>query len=57
MEERQHIAILEYFEKFPDPRQQGKVLYPLAEIILTALCAVICGADSFVEIEEFGEAK
>jgi hypothetical protein len=35
MEERQFIAIIEYFENMPDPRQQGKVLYPLSEMILT----------------------
>ena len=57
MPERQTIAIIEHFEDMPDPRQQGKVLFPLAEIILTSLCAVICGAESYVEIEEFGEAK
>jgi len=57
MEERQHIAIIEHFEDMPDPRQQGKVLYPLSEIILTSLCAIICGAESYVEIEEFGNAK
>jgi predicted transposase YbfD/YdcC len=57
MAERLSIAIIEHFEDMPDPRQQAKVLYPLSEIILTTLCAVICGADSFVEIEEFGNAK
>jgi hypothetical protein len=57
MTERQTIAIIEHLEDMPDPRQQGKVLYPLAEIILTSLCAVICGAESYVEIEELGEAK
>jgi predicted transposase YbfD/YdcC len=51
------IAIIDYFEDLPDPRQQAKVLYPLSEIILTTLCAIICGADSYVEIEEFGNAK
>ena len=55
--ERQTIAIIEYFEDMPDTRQKGKILYPLAEIILTSLCAIICGAESYVEIEEFGEAK
>ena len=57
MKEPQFIAILDYFEDMPDPRQKGKVLYPLNEIILTSLCAIICGAESYVEIEEFGEAK
>ena len=57
MVEHQTIAIIEHFEDMPDPRQQGKVLYPLTEIILTSLCAIICGAESYVEIEEFGHAK
>ena len=57
MTECQTISIIDYFNDMPDPRQQGKVLYPLAEIILTSLCAIICGADSYVEIEEFGKTK
>jgi predicted transposase YbfD/YdcC len=57
MAERPIISILEHFDDMPDSRQKGKVLYPLSEIILTSLCAIICGADSYVEIEEFGKAK
>jgi predicted transposase YbfD/YdcC len=57
MSERISVAILDHFQDLPDPRQQGKVLYPLAEIILTALCAILCGADCYVEIAEFGKAK
>lgn len=51
------ISILKFFAQLNDPRQTAKVLYPLPEIILVALCAAICGADSFVEMEEFGNAK
>lgn len=51
------ISILKFFTELNDPRQTAKVLYPLPEIILVALCAAICGADSFVEMEEFGNAK
>ena len=57
MEIRSSIAALDFFAELSDPRQPGKVIYPLREIILTALCAAICGADSFVEFEEFGKAK
>ncbi|MDR1243360.1 MAG: transposase family protein [Deltaproteobacteria bacterium] len=57
MAERLTISIIEHFGDMPDPRQQAKVLYPLSEIILLTLCAIICGADSYVEIEEFGNAK
>lgn len=57
MEDMHPVAALEIFEKLPDPRQQGKILYPLKEIILVALCAAICGADSYVEIAHFGKTK
>lgn len=51
------FSILEFFGELTDPRQMGKVIYPLQEIILVALCAAICGADSFVEMAAFGVAK
>ena len=56
MSKHKIIAIIDLCEDLEDTRQQAKVLYPLREIILAALCAVICGADSFVEMAEFGEA-
>jgi predicted transposase YbfD/YdcC len=50
-------SLVEYFEQLPDSRQQGKTLYPLTEIILTSVCAVLAGANSYVEIAHFGEIK
>ena len=41
----------------PDPRQQAKVLYPLDEILLLSLCAVVSGGESVVDIVEYGEEK
>lgn len=57
MSQNPSIAALDIFGELKDPRQQGKVKYPLDEIILVALCASICGADTFIEFVEFGEAK
>lgn len=57
MEDMASVAALDFFENLQDPRQQGKVIYPLNEIILVALCAIICGADSYVEIAQFGKTK
>lgn len=57
MTQKNTVSALEIFSELKDPRQQGKVKYPLNEIILVALCASICGADSFIEFVEFGEAK
>jgi predicted transposase YbfD/YdcC len=51
------VVFLKHFNDLPDPRQHGKVMYPLDEILLLALLAVLAGADSFVEIARFGCQK
>ncbi len=40
-----------------DPRQQAQVRYPLGEILLLSLFSVICGCESFVDINRYGLAK
>jgi predicted transposase YbfD/YdcC len=50
-------VFLDYFKPLPDPRQYGKVRYPLDEVLLLCLLAVLGGADSFVDIARFGERK
>ena len=51
------ICFLNYFKDLPDRRQRGKVVYPLEEILLLCLLAVLAGADSFIDIARFGEKK
>ena len=53
----QVVEWLEHFEELEDPRQSGKVAYPLEEMLLQCLLAVLAGADSWVEIAEFGKKK
>src|SRR4249920_2235263 len=48
---------LHYFSYLPDHRQAGKVDYPLAEILLLVLLAVLAGAETFCDIARFGERK
>ena len=58
--ERAHDQVIEWLEHFgdlTDPRQSGKVAYPLEEMLLQCLLAVLAGADSWVEIAEFGRSK
>jgi predicted transposase YbfD/YdcC len=49
--------LLDHFSALEDPRQRGKVLYPLREILLVVLCATMAGADDFVEMKRWGERK
>src|SRR5476649_590678 len=51
------VVFLRYFEDLPDPRQRGKVLYPLDEVLLLCLLAVLAGAETFVDIARFGDKK
>jgi predicted transposase YbfD/YdcC len=50
-------AFLRHFNDLPDPRQRGKVVYPLDEVLLLALLAVLAGAETFVDIARFGDRK
>jgi len=51
------VVFLNHFKDMPDPRQRGKVRYPLDEVLLLALLAVLAGAESFVDIARFGCKK
>lgn len=51
------IVFLDHFEELPEPRQRGKVVYPLDEVLLLCLLAVLAGAESIVDIARFGEKK
>jgi len=51
------VVFLSYFKDLQDPRQQGKVTYPLEEILLLCLLAVLAGAETFVDIALFGSKK
>ncbi|GAB4163504.1 MAG: ISAs1-like element ISEc26 family transposase [Planctomycetaceae bacterium] len=48
--------IEDHFQKLTDPRRR-EVTYPLINIVVIAVCAVICGADDFVAIARFGKTR
>jgi len=51
------ITLQEHFAGLQDPRVDRTKRHQLLGIITIALCAVICGADTWVDVEEFGQAK
>ena len=58
MSEPAAAGIIEHFSTLPDPRiHVNKNEHKLIDIIVIAVCAVICGADNWTEIEEYGNAK
>ena len=50
-------SLIDHFSALEDPRQAGKVIYPLAEIMLLVLCATLAGADTFVDVRLWGRKK
>jgi predicted transposase YbfD/YdcC len=48
--------LVDHFQELTDPRR-GECTYPLMNIVVIAVCAVICGADDFVAIAAFGEKR
>lgn len=52
------IASLQtHFAPVEDPRVDRTKLHDLLDIVVIAICAVICGADTWVDVEDFGNAK
>lgn len=49
-------SMTEHFGKIEDPRAENRK-HKLVDIMVIAICAVICGADTWVDVENFGQAK
>lgn len=52
------VGLIEtHFGNLRDPRALHSILHKLLDILIITICAVICGADNFVEIAEYGKEK
>ncbi|MBH8575808.1 ISAs1 family transposase [Nostocaceae cyanobacterium CENA369] len=51
------ITITDHFAQMEDPRVERTKRHKLIDILSIAICAVICGADSWVAIELYGCTK
>jgi len=54
-------AALVFFRRvlssLPDPRRAQGIRYPLVSVVVTALMAMVCGADNAEEMEDWGAAN
>ena len=57
MEQDSLDSLLQHFEGLQDPRAARARRHELLDILVIAVCGVICGADTWVDIAEFGLAK
>ncbi|NJO97721.1 MAG: ISAs1 family transposase [Pleurocapsa sp. CRU_1_2] len=57
MKLKSKTTILEHFSAIKDPRLERTKLHQLIDIITITICAVISGAESWDDIEDFGHCK
>ena len=51
------LSLMEVLEGIEDTRRKRSVMYPLHEVLIIMLLAVICGATSYAKVEMFGISK
>lgn len=51
------LSLIEVLEGIEDTRRKRSVMYPLHEVLIIMLLAVICGATSYAKVEMFGISK
>jgi hypothetical protein len=51
------ITIVDHFKDLEDKRVERTKRHKLIDIVTIAICAVICGADSWVLMETYGKKK
>lgn len=57
MEKPRKLSLITILKEVPDPRVDRRKLHSLSDVLSIAICALLCGADSFEDMEVFGEAK
>ena len=50
-------SLMEHLRQVPDPRIERTRRHELMDLLVIALCAVIGGADNWVDVVQFGKAK
>jgi hypothetical protein len=57
MQKHHRLNLIERLQQLPDPRVQGRCDHDLVDVLVIALCCLLCGGEGFNDMEEFGEGK
>ena len=57
MEEKRTAALMDHFGGLADPRIDRHKEHKLIDLLIIAICAILCGANDWVAVETFGKAK
>ena len=55
--ESKKLSLVEAFSGLPDPRVAGRSKHDLVEMLVVAVCALVCGVDDFVGIPLWAEER
>ena len=50
-------SLSHYFRQLEDPRMERGKIHSLHDLLIISVCALLCGAEGFVDMEEFGKAQ
>jgi predicted transposase YbfD/YdcC len=50
-------SLIEHYKDLPDPRVDRTKDHELIDILVIAICALLCAAETFNDMEDFGKAK
>jgi predicted transposase YbfD/YdcC len=51
------LSLITHFQDLPDPRVNRTKDHELINILVIAICTLLCGGESFNDMEDFGHAK
>ena len=57
MKEKRSAALMDHFGELEDPRIDRHKEHKLIDLLVIAICAILCGANDWVAVETFGKVK
>src|SRR6185437_1340990 len=51
------LSLIEHLQEIPDSRIKGRCDHELVDVLVIALCCLLCGGETFNDMEDFGRAK
>jgi len=57
MQKHPTLSLIEHFKDLPDPRINRTKDHALIDVLVIAVCTLLCGGESFNDMEDFGCAK
>lgn len=57
MQKHPKLSLIEHFQDLPDPRVDRTKDHDLIDILVIAICTLLCAGESFNDMEDFGHAK